>query len=50
MLDLVFQTFEDVNKINELWQHPENLYLGEWEILINEATGFNYIDEYKNSN
>lgn len=49
MLDLVFETHDNPEKAEEVWKHPENLDLGKWEILINEATGYNILDKYKNT-
>jgi len=40
-------TKEDSSKTFDLWKKPEELDLGNWEIAINEATGYNILDEYR---
>ena len=44
-LDLVISTHEHADKLNEQWQHPENLDLGRWKILYNEATNYDILDD-----
>jgi len=34
-----------MSKLNEVWKHPENLDLGRWEILYNEASGYDILME-----
>ncbi len=34
-----------MDKIWETWKHPEKLKLFDWEIVYNEATGYDLIKE-----
>ncbi|KRX09574.1 hypothetical protein PPERSA_09404 [Pseudocohnilembus persalinus] len=45
-LDLVTETLYDPSTLREKWSHPEKLELGRWQIVINEATGYNILDQY----
>lgn len=33
----------------DTWKHPENLDLGRWKILYNEANDYDIIKEYENT-
>ncbi|KRX07750.1 hypothetical protein PPERSA_07500 [Pseudocohnilembus persalinus] len=46
-LDLMLDTLSEPEKTQEKWQNPENLELGNWEIVINEAQSYNVLDKYK---
>jgi hypothetical protein len=46
---LLFSTHEDTSKLWEIWQKPEKLDLGKWQILMNEAQNFTILDEYRNN-
>ena len=40
----MLETLDDPTKTEDMWKNPKNLDLGKWEILYNEATGYNYLD------
>ncbi|KRX09577.1 hypothetical protein PPERSA_09407 [Pseudocohnilembus persalinus] len=45
-LDLVLETNANQETLRQKWAQPEKLELGKYEILINEATGYNVLNEY----
>ncbi|KRX08319.1 hypothetical protein PPERSA_01780 [Pseudocohnilembus persalinus] len=45
-LDLILETLSDQSKVREKWAQPEKLELGRWQIIINEASGYNVLDQY----
>ncbi|KRX09578.1 hypothetical protein PPERSA_09408 [Pseudocohnilembus persalinus] len=45
-LDLILETMSDYTTLRTKWEYPEKLELGKWEIVINEATGYNVLNDY----
>ena len=48
MLDFVLYMKNNRDKAHELLKNPEKLPIGHMEVLWNDATGYSYVDEFKN--
>lgn len=45
--NLVTYLYDNKDNIKEILEKEDNLPKGKLELLLNEASGFNYIDKYK---